>query len=103
MNNKFDELAKGLARSVTRRQAIRRFGVGLATALISSFGLVRNSYAGKQCGSSADCHSSKNNICHNGQCVSCVLRSQICNCSAPYGGCNSNDYNCIQCCGPYCG
>jgi hypothetical protein len=30
LNNKFDELAKGLAQSVTRRQALKRFGVGLA-------------------------------------------------------------------------
>ena len=29
MNDKFDELAKGLAQSVTRRGALRRFGVGL--------------------------------------------------------------------------
>jgi subtilase family serine protease len=30
MNNKFDELAKGLAQSATRRQALKKFGVGLA-------------------------------------------------------------------------
>jgi hypothetical protein len=30
MNDKFDDLAKGLAQSATRRQALRRFGVGLA-------------------------------------------------------------------------
>ena len=30
MNHQFDELAKGLARSVTPRQALKRFGVGLA-------------------------------------------------------------------------
>jgi hypothetical protein len=30
MNNKFDEMAKGLAQSVTRWQALKRFGVGLA-------------------------------------------------------------------------
>jgi hypothetical protein len=29
MSNKFDQLAKGLAQSVTRRQALKRFGVGL--------------------------------------------------------------------------
>jgi hypothetical protein len=34
MNDKFDELAKGLVESVTRRQALKRFGAGLAgTAL----------------------------------------------------------------------
>src|SRR2546423_4530102 len=30
MNRKFDEVAKGLAQSVTRRQALKRFGAGLA-------------------------------------------------------------------------
>jgi hypothetical protein len=39
MNNKFDELAKGLAQSVTRRQALTRFGVGLAGMVLGSFGL----------------------------------------------------------------
>jgi hypothetical protein len=30
MNNQFDELTKGLAQSVTRRTALRKFGFGLA-------------------------------------------------------------------------
>ncbi len=30
MNDKFDELTKGLAQSVTRRGALRKFGVGEA-------------------------------------------------------------------------
>jgi hypothetical protein len=101
MNDKFDELAKGLAQSVTRRQALRRFGVGLVTALITSVGLASQAYAGKHCTSGADCRGGTNNICHNGRCVPCVP-SQVCDCSAPYSGCNFNDYNCIQCCNPYC-
>ena len=39
MSDKFDELAKGLAQSVTRRQALRRFGVGLAGVLLATLGL----------------------------------------------------------------
>src|SRR3974390_1671718 len=39
MNNKFDELVKGLAQSVTRRQALKRFGVGLAGMALACFGL----------------------------------------------------------------
>jgi hypothetical protein len=38
MNDKFDELAKGMAQSVTRRGALKRFGtglVGLALAVLS--------------------------------------------------------------------
>ena len=30
MNNKFDELTKQMAQSVTRRAALKKFGVGLA-------------------------------------------------------------------------
>ena len=34
MDNKFNKLAKGLAESTTQRQALKKFGVGLAgTAL----------------------------------------------------------------------
>ncbi len=39
MYNKFDELAQGLAQSVTRRQALKRFGVGLAGMALACFGL----------------------------------------------------------------
>jgi hypothetical protein len=101
MNNNFDELAKGLAQSVTRRQALQRFGVGLVTALVTSFGLVSKSYAKRPCTSSSDCHG-RTPICHDGRCISCVP-SQVCDCSAPYGGCDANDYACKQCCDPYCG
>ncbi len=39
MNNKFDELTKGLAQSVTRREALKKFSVGLAgMALAESAG-----------------------------------------------------------------
>src|ERR1700751_4481371 len=45
MSNKFDELAKGLAQSVTRRQALKRFGVGLAGMALACFGLARRAKA----------------------------------------------------------
>ena len=49
MNNKFDELAKGLAQSVTRRQALKRFGVGLAGMVLACFGLANRADADKLC------------------------------------------------------
>jgi hypothetical protein len=50
MNNKFDELAKGLAQSVTRRQALKKFGVTLAGMAMTCFGLAnRAQAAGKRC------------------------------------------------------
>jgi hypothetical protein len=50
MNNKFDELAKGLARSVTRRQAFKRFGLAICGALTASLGLEKTSAAPGQKG-----------------------------------------------------
>jgi hypothetical protein len=46
MNNKFDELAKDLAQSVTRRQAFKKFGVGLAGMVLACFGLANKAKAG---------------------------------------------------------
>ena len=46
MNNKFDELAKGMAQSVTRRAALKKFGVGLAGMALACFGLENQVHAG---------------------------------------------------------
>jgi len=46
MNNKFDELTKSLAQSVTRRAALKRFGVGLAGMALACFGLASKAGAG---------------------------------------------------------
>ena len=45
MSDEFDELAKGLAQSVTRRQALRRLSVGLAGAVLASLGLANKAEA----------------------------------------------------------
>ena len=45
MNDKFDELAKGLAQSVTRRAALKKFGVGLAGIALASLGLANKAEA----------------------------------------------------------
>ena len=39
MNNKFDELTKNMAQSVTRRAALKKFGLGLAGMALACFGL----------------------------------------------------------------
>ena len=46
MNDKFDELAKGMAQSVTRRGALKKFGVGLAGVVLGSLGLANKAEAG---------------------------------------------------------
>ena len=45
MNNQFDELTKGLAQSVTRRAALKKFGVGLAGMALACFGLANKAAA----------------------------------------------------------
>jgi hypothetical protein len=46
MNNKFDQLAKGLAQSATRRQALKKFSLGLAGLALAWFGLAERAHAG---------------------------------------------------------
>ena len=45
MNNQFDELTKSLAQSVTRRAALKKFGVGLAGMALACFGLANKAQA----------------------------------------------------------
>ena len=67
MNDKFDELAKGMAQSVTRRGALKKFGVGLAGIALASLGLANKGESGKRCSSDADCPAGKR--CIYGVCV----------------------------------
>ena len=48
MYNSFDELTKGLAQSVTRRAALKKFGIGLAGMALASFGLASKAEAGQR-------------------------------------------------------
>ena len=47
--NKFDELTKSLAQSVTRRAALKKFGVGLAGMALACFGLENKAHAKGSC------------------------------------------------------
>ena len=42
----FDELTKSVAQSVTRRAALKRFGIGLAGMALASLGLANSAQAG---------------------------------------------------------
>ena len=61
MNDQFDELAKGMAQSVTRRGALKKFGAGLAGIALASLGLANDAHAGgapgTYCQSNRDCAS----------------------------------------------
>ena len=67
MNDQFDELAKGLAQSVTRRGALKKFGVGLAGIALASLGLPSNAEAdpgkGKGRGNCDHCNPASNFGC----------------------------------------
>ena len=66
MNNQFDELTKGLAQSVTRRAALKRFGIGMAGLALACFGLTNTAKADKK-----KCLPSGTYFCHsNGECCS---------------------------------
>ncbi len=69
MSHKFDELAKGMAKSVTRRQALKKFGVGVAGMALACFGLANRTRGGTtSCTTNADC--GNNQLCCSGTCVS---------------------------------
>ena len=57
MSNQFDELAKSMAQSVTRRAALKKFGVGLAGMVLACFGLPQRTQADSNhfCQSTKDC------------------------------------------------
>jgi hypothetical protein len=67
--NKFDQLTKQMAQSVTRRQALKRFGVGLAGMALACFGLADKTEAapGGCKGSGSECYS--NAQCCSGNCA----------------------------------
>src|SRR3954462_5776735 len=71
MNNQFDELTKSLAQSVTRRGALKKFGIGLAGMAFACIGLPKMSHATKPktgpCATNADCESGQ--VCCNGSCI----------------------------------
>ena len=58
MNDKFDESAKGLTQSVTRRGVLKKFGVGFAGIVLASLGLANKAHADpnpKRCNKHGDC------------------------------------------------
>ena len=47
MKNQFDEMAKSLCQSVTRRAALKKFGVGIAGVVLAWLGLANDAYAAR--------------------------------------------------------
>ena len=64
MNNQFDELTRAIARSITRRAALRKFGVGLAGMALACFGMANSADAqDKNCKPSGSLCTSDNHCC----------------------------------------
>ncbi len=68
MNDKFDELTKSLAQSVTRRAALKKFGVGLAGMALACFGLANRAGAQTACLPNGDTGCKRNADCCSGNC-----------------------------------
>ena len=103
MNNSFDELTRGMAQSVTRRAALKKFGVGLAGMALACFGLANKAEAGRRCSADADCGT--NQVCCSGVCYSlpkwCDLTVDLCCCRNAKTGlppCATNYWTCLAGC-----
>ena len=66
MNHQFDELTKSLAQSVTRRAALKKFGIGLAGMALACFGLANRTEAAK----GGNCRPFGSRCSNNNQCCS---------------------------------
>ena len=80
MNNKFDELTKQMAQSVTRRGALKKFSLGLAGIALATFGLANRTEAAKAqpCGTDADCDKRQREICYFGYCARSCSSNKDC-------------------------
>ena len=72
MNTKFDELTKQMAQSITRRAAMKKFGIGLAGMALACFGLANKSEAAPQ---------------HDQTCENCIWACMVLSNHAPRGVC----------------
>ena len=97
MYNRFDELTKSLAQSVTRRGALKKFGVGLAGMALACFGLANRATAGLCAPSFSAC--ARDNDCCSGYCrpdQTCGCRSnKDCRREARGSTCTTGGY-CFQ-------
>jgi hypothetical protein len=106
MNNKFDELTKQMAQSVTRRAALKTFGVGLAGMALACFGLANKADANPKsaCGCVSDADCTGNTHCSNGVCVPswctdvccCIHTKHFCGTALP--ACAPNYISCSSAC-----
>ena len=115
MNNKFDELTKNLAQSVTRRAALKKFSIGLAGMALACFGLANRAGAapkGSGCGCVSDADCTRNSHCSFGACVpnwcdttggfSCCCTYKNGRCGTARPPCDPSYQYCLQTCQAPC-
>ena len=78
MNDKFDELAKGMAHSVTRRGALKKFGVGFAGIALATLGLANKADARPKPCRQAGEFCKHNHECCSGYCSKIFGVESIC-------------------------
>jgi hypothetical protein len=103
MNNKFDELTKQMAQSVTRRAALKRFGIGLVGMVLGWFSLENRAVAGTVCVTDSDCGST--GVCCSGMYNPvpkwCDRSVDLCCCKAGKTAipiCSGFYYSCVTAC-----
>jgi len=75
MNDKFDELTKNLAQSVTRRGALKKFGTSLAAIALASVGLAQKAIARDRAEGAMDLTQRYNCKCDDTQAYGCKTRA----------------------------
>ena len=108
MNNKFDELTKQMAQSVTRRAALKKFGVGLAGMALACFGLASKAAPANgsmcSCSSNSDCPKGYNcvggGLCYPDWCAgrSCCCYRKGKGCATAVPACDPLYYSCASMC-----
>ena len=69
MSNKFDELTKSMAQSMTRKQALKKFGAGLAGMALACLGLPNEADASPKCSAHGDCPIDNPHCCNTKKCT----------------------------------
>ena len=92
MNNQFDEFTKDLAQSVTRRAALKKFGVGLAGMALACFGLTNKARATTYQGYCEIWADFSNTLVYTGNCmdINGCVRSASSDCPASFTPLNGN-------------
>ena len=94
MDKQFDELSKSLAEGTSRREALRKLGVGLVGMMLAALGVRQGAAAApRQCHKASDCLGPgiANASCCKGVCVTSTNPSVLACCDCP--GCNPPSFN----------